>query len=326
MPGDPLLRIEDLHTRFLTSRGDLHALTGVDLDLSKGDTLGIVGESGCGKSVLALSILGLVPSPGRIERGRIFFEGTDLLGLSQDGLRRIRGGRISMIFQEPVTSLNPVYTIGDQIAEVIRLHQGDQVKTRSMARSMAAHMLEKVGISNARVRLKDYPHQLSGGMCQRVMIAMALACRPRLMIADEPTTALDVTTQAQILSLMNGLKEQTGTSIILVTHDLGIVEGFCQNCAVMYAGTIVESAGVEDFFADPLHPYTRGLLRAVPDVASRGQRLYSIPGQVPSLWETPQGCSFFDRCEERMDICRKQRPPIVKKGNNHMVRCWRYAT
>ncbi len=323
-----LLEIQDLHTYFHTPEGTVKALNGVDLVLKRGHTLSIVGESGCGKTVLAMTILRLIPQPpGRIERGRILFEGTDLLSLDDEGIRAIRGNKISMIFQEPMTSLNPVFTIGSQIEEVIALHQPEAASTRKQARETAVEMLDMVGIPFAEKRIDDYPHQLSGGMCQRVMIAMALACKPSLMIADEPTTALDVTTQAQILSLMADLKEETGTSIILVTHDLGVVAQSCEEVAVMYTGNVVEYAGVEDIFALPLHPYTKGLMRSVPtiDARQKGESLHAIPGNVPMLKDMPGGCTFHNRCEEVMEICRKEFPPVFVLHSGHCVRCWRYA-
>jgi peptide/nickel transport system ATP-binding protein/oligopeptide transport system ATP-binding protein len=323
-----LLEITDLHTHFHTPQGVVKALNGVDLGLAEGRTLGLVGESGCGKTVLALTILRLIPQPpGRIVQGRIVFQGTDLLAMSNDEIRRIRGNKISMIFQEPMTSLNPVFTIGSQIEEVIELHQPHLARTRKQARDMAVHMLDVVGIANASKRAGDYPHQLSGGMCQRVMIAMALACRPALMIADEPTTALDVTTQAQILSLMADLKAETGTAILLVTHDLGVVAQACEEVAVMYTGNVVEYASVHDIFEAPLHPYTKGLMRSIPTIEARrrGESLHTIPGNVPGLRDMPSGCTFHNRCEEIMEICPREYPPEFTPRPGHTVRCWRHA-
>ncbi|HDP24431.1 MAG TPA: ABC transporter ATP-binding protein [Deltaproteobacteria bacterium] len=325
--GD-LLIIEDLHTHFFTHDGIVRALDGIDLVLKSGKTLGIVGESGCGKTVLALSILRLIPNPpGRIVKGSIRFQGRDLLTLTEREIRQIRGNSISMIFQEPMTSLNPVFTIGSQLAEVVTLHQKRRAGTKAQAREVAIDMLKKVGIPSPEKRVRDYPHQLSGGMCQRVMIAMALACQPMLMIADEPTTALDVTTQAQILRLMNTLKEETGTSIIMVTHDLGIVAQTCQDVAVMYTGHVVEHAGVEAIFSCPLHPYTKGLMQSIPRMGEkvRGTRLYAIPGNVPTARNMPKGCSFNTRCPEVMEICRQETPPPFRPEPLHLVRCWRYA-
>ena len=325
--GD-LLVIQDLHTCFFTPEGVVRALDGVDLRLKKGQTLGLVGESGCGKTVLALSILRLIPDPpGRIVKGSIIFEGTDLLKLDEQAIRHIRGNKISMIFQEPMTSLNPVFTIGDQIAEVVLLHQRHRVSTKEQARDIAVDMLNIVGISSPGKRINDYPHQLSGGMCQRVMIAMALACRPSLMIADEPTTALDVTTQAQILCLMKDLKDEIDTSILMVTHDLGVVAQSCQEVAVMYTGNVVEYAFVDEIFSTPLHPYTKGLMRAIPRVGGRqkGEFLHAIAGNVPTLKDMPKGCTFNTRCPEVMDICRSEYPPVFRPKVNHAVRCWRYV-
>jgi peptide/nickel transport system ATP-binding protein len=324
-----LLEIIDLHTHFHTPEGVVKALNGVDLSLKEGRTLGLVGESGCGKTVLALTILRLIPQPpGKIVKGSIMFQGVDLLGLNNDEIRRIRGNKISMIFQEPMTSLNPVFTIGSQIEEVIELHQPHLARTRRQAQDMAVHMLDMVGITDAAKRVNDYPHQLSGGMCQRVMIAMALACRPALMIADEPTTALDVTTQAQILSLMADLKAETGTSIMLVTHDLGVVAQSCEEVAVMYTGNVVEYTDVNDLFQAPLHPYTKGLMRSIPTIEARkrGEVLHTIPGNVPGLRDMPTGCTFHNRCEEVMDICRVQYPPVFTPRPGHLVRCWRLAS
>ncbi|MCD6570575.1 MAG: ABC transporter ATP-binding protein [Deltaproteobacteria bacterium] len=323
-----ILLIDDLHTHFFTSDGVIKAVDGVTLSLKKGFVLGIVGESGCGKTVLALSVMRLIPDPpGRIVKGRIIFDGADLLALDEDEMRRIRGGQISMIFQDPMSSLNPVFTIGAQVSEVILLHDRDVSGPRP-ALAKAVDVLKIVGIPSPEKRIKDYPHQLSGGMRQRVMIAMALACRPKLMIADEPTTALDVTTQAQILTLMNDLKDKIGTSIILVTHDLGIVAETCQEVAVMYTGKIVEFSNVDKIFNNPLHPYTNGLMKALPVIDNRSEssRLYTIPGTVPPFTDLPSGCTFHDRCEESMDICAHEFPPVCYPEPDHMVRCWRFKT
>ncbi|HPR54763.1 MAG TPA: ABC transporter ATP-binding protein [Deltaproteobacteria bacterium] len=326
--GQFLLEIHDLHTQFTTPEGIVKAVDGVDLALRTGSTLGIVGESGCGKTVLALSILRLIPDPpGRITRGRIVFQGMDLLGLDDENMRSIRGNKISMIFQEPMTSLNPVFTIGSQIAEVILLHQRERAGNRREALAAVVDMLGLVGISRPEKRIHDYPHQLSGGMCQRVMIAMAMACKPALLIADEPTTALDVTTQAQILRLMDGLKTEIGTSVILVTHDLGIVAQVCQDVAVMYTGHVVEYSPARELFSDPLHPYTKGLMRSVPRLSAgfKGERLHAIPGTVPTFRDMPQGCTFHPRCPEVMDICRMEYPGVFHPSSGRKVRCWRYA-
>jgi peptide/nickel transport system ATP-binding protein/oligopeptide transport system ATP-binding protein len=325
--GDNLLDIQGLHTAFFTPEGVVKAVDGVTLTLKAGHTLGIVGESGCGKTVLALSVLRLVPDPpGKITQGCILFEGIDLLGLDEGMMRAIRGNKISMIFQEPMTSLNPVFTIGSQIAEVILLHQQKLAGSKKQALEIAADMLNMVGIPEAHKRIRDYPHQLSGGMCQRVMIAMAMACRPTLLIADEPTTALDVTTQAQILGLMRDLKEEIGTSIILVTHDLGVVAQVCQDVAVMYTGHVVEYSQADEIFSEPLHPYTKGLMKSVPRLrgAFKGERLYAIPGNVPTFKDMPLGCTFNPRCPEVMDICRAQFPPVFYPRAGREVSCWRY--
>ncbi len=322
-----LLTIEDLHTHFFTPDGVVKALDGVDLSIRQGHTLGIVGESGCGKTVLSLSILRLIPSPpGRIVKGRILFHGTDLLDLDEPDIRKIRGDRIAMIFQEPMTSLNPVFTIGNQIAEVILLHQHDKASTQKHALDMAIDLLRMVGIQSPDKRIRDYPHQLSGGMCQRVMIAMALACRPELLIADEPTTALDVTTQAQILALLEQLKAELGSSVMLVTHDLGIVAQTCQEVAVMYMGRVVEYAAVDTLFESPLHPYTKGLLRSIPILGAslRGGKLETIRGNVPTFKDMPQGCTFRDRCDEAFDRCLIS-PPAFHAAPGRMVRCWRWT-
>jgi len=324
-----LLEIENLHTYFFIPEGLVKAVDGVDLSLKAGHTLGIVGESGSGKTVLALSILRLIQQPpGKIVNGKIIFQGTDLVSLPESELRSIRGNKISMIFQEPMASLNPVFTIGSQIAEVILLHQRQRAKTYKEARSITMEMLRMVGLPSPEKRIWDYPHQLSGGGCQRVMIAMAMACRPALLIADEPTTALDVTTQAQILCLMTDLKEEINTSIILVTHNLGIVARICQDVAVMYTGHVVEYAPTAEIYSEPLHPYTKGLLKSIPALGarSRGERLFAIPGSVPTFKDMPEGCTFNTRCIEVMDICRKKYPPVFCPKPGHLVRCWRHGS
>jgi peptide/nickel transport system ATP-binding protein len=324
--GTALLEVRDLHTQFDTLDGVVRAVDGVSFDLSTGETLGIVGESGCGKSVTALSILRLIPpETGRISAGSILFEGNDLAKLGEQEMKRLRGHRISMIFQEPMTSLNPVLTIGTQIAENVVRHLGVSWKT---ARERSREMLDLVRISDSQRRLDEYPHQLSGGMRQRVMIAMALSCDPQVLIADEPTTALDVTVQAQILDLMLELKEKTGTAIVLITHDLGVVAETTQRVVVMYAGRKVEEAPVMALFDNPLHPYTRGLMRAIPrldlDLEEAGgrPRLQEIPGLVPRLTQPIVGCAFASRCELATDRCRAEVPPVVDAGGGHTVACW----
>jgi peptide/nickel transport system ATP-binding protein len=321
-----ILQVRDLHTQFNTLDGVVRAVDGVSFELARGETLGIVGESGCGKSVTALSILRLIPTEtGRIASGSIRFEGEELTALGEEAMKRLRGHRISMIFQEPMTSLNPVLTVGTQIAENVVRHLG--VPWRA-ARDRACEMLDLVRIADARRRLDEYPHQLSGGMRQRVMIAMALSCDPQVLIADEPTTALDVTIQAQILDLMLELKEKTGTAIVLITHDLGVVAETTQRVVVMYAGRKVEEAPVEVLFEEPLHPYTRGLMRAIPrldieaDAAGTRPRLQEIPGLVPILTRPIVGCAFAPRCGFATDRCRAEPPPIVDAGAGHTVACW----
>ncbi len=297
----------------------------VSLSIETGKTLGLVGESGCGKSVTAASIMGLVPiPPGKIAGGEILFEGVNLLKLPESRMKKIRGNRISMIFQEPMTSLNPVFTVGDQVAEVIRLHQG---LSRRETHDKVIEVFGMVGIPAAESRIKDYPHQMSGGMRQRVVIAMALACNPKLMIADEPTTALDVTIQAQILDLMNKLKEEAGASILFITHDLGVIAEMAQNVAVMYAGKVMEEADVDTLFAEPRHPYTIGLMSSIPVLGreEKRRRLSTIPGVVPSLFKLSEGCLFHERCAEAREECRRVSPPIIDLGNGHMVRCHNYA-
>jgi oligopeptide/dipeptide ABC transporter ATP-binding protein len=314
--------IRGLRTIFTTEDGIAAAVDGLDLDVRHGETLGLVGESGCGKSVTALSIMRLIPSPpGEIVAGEILFEGTDLLKLSESAMRKIRGNDISMIFQEPMTSLNPVFKVQDQIAEVFRVHRD---MSRSDAAEAAVNMLKKVGIPSPEKRAKDYPHQMSGGMRQRVMIAMALACDPKLMLADEPTTALDVTIQAQILELMNEIKAEKGTGIILITHDLGVVAETADRVAVMYTGKIVEEAPADKLFSSPQHPYTIGLLKSIPRIdeeKGKKSRLHVIKGMVPDMRRLPRGCTFQDRCPEVQEIC-KEPPALEKKSSGHLVRCW----
>jgi oligopeptide/dipeptide ABC transporter ATP-binding protein len=318
----PLLRIQDLYTHFHTLDGVIRAVDGVDLAVAPGETLGLVGESGCGKSVTALSILQLLRSPPAEIRGRIFFEGANLLEMDREGVRRIRGNRISMIFQEPMTSLNPVLTIGEQIAEAIVLHQGIG---QQAAWRRTVEMLQMVQIPEPGLRAKDYPHRLSGGMRQRAMIAMALSCNPQLLLADEPTTALDVTIQAQIISLLERLKAEFETAIIMITHDLGVIAEMAQRVVVMYAGQVVEEAPVKALFKRPLHPYTQGLLGSIPVIgrkAQTGRRLREIPGIVPSPLLSPRGCRFHPRCPQTMDVCRHRKPPTASFGDHRRVSCW----
>lgn len=318
-----ILKVDNLTTCFETSEGVIRAVDGVDLEMQTGETTGIVGESGCGKSALALSIMRLIPvPPGRIASGAVTFAGRDLLLLNDDEIRQVRGRDISMIFQEPMTSLNPVIRIGEQIAEVSRLHHG---LTSKEALRQAVEMLRLVGIPDPEKRIRDYPHQLSGGMRQRVMIAIAMTCNPRLLIADEPTTALDVTIQAQILDLIERLKSETGMSVMMITHDLGVIAETAQQVAVMYAGWIVEKASVEALFSNPLHPYTTGLMDSLPDPDrdyDRNGLLKVIPGSVPNLLHLPRGCRFQDRCRHAMDVCRKKEPPLMEVEPGHMSRCW----
>ena len=320
-----VLEIQQLQTYFYVRGQVAKAVDEVDLAIASGQTLGLVGESGCGKSVTAHSIIGLIPDPpGKVVGGRILFEGTNLLELPEARMRKIRGNRISMVFQEPMTSLNPVYSVGDQVAEVIKLHQR---LSRSETRNRVVEMLQLVGISEAEKCSACYPHQMSGGMRQRAMIAMALACSPTLMIADEPTTALDVTIQAQILALMNKLKEETGASILFITHDLGVIAEMAQHVVVMYAGKVMEYTDVKALFAEPKHPYTVGLLQSIP-VLGRGQRdqkLNAISGVVPSLLNVPSGCLFSDRCPDVFADCRTIEPHMYQVGKNHTARCLKYA-
>ncbi|MFH1090832.1 MAG: ABC transporter ATP-binding protein [Pseudomonadota bacterium] len=317
-----LLEVDDLHTVFEVEEGAAWAVDGVSFSLDEGKTLGLVGESGCGKSVTALSIMRLVPNPpGRIASGRVLLEGQDLLQLPEREMRRLRGNKISMIFQEPMTSLNPVFTVGDQIGEVFRLHQG--MKKAESFRA-AVQMLRQVGIPSPERRVGEYPHQMSGGMRQRVMIAMALACRPKLMIADEPTTALDVTIQAQILSLMNQLRREISTAILLITHNLSVVAQMADDVVVMYAGRVVESAPVVSLFGGNRHPYTVGLLRSLPPAPTEPpkDKLPVIEGMVPSLFELPSGCKFRDRCPHVFEPCSQEEPPLYQVGQDHLVRCY----
>jgi peptide/nickel transport system ATP-binding protein len=326
-PEADVLDVKGLQTVFFTASGLFRAVDDLSFHVKRGETLAIVGESGCGKSVSALSIMRLVPNPpGRIVGGEILLEGTDLLALDEGEMREVRGNRISMIFQEPMTSLNPVIRIGDQIGEAVRLHRDMSAK---QAWDRAVEMLRLVRIPEPARRAQEYPHQLSGGMRQRAMIAMALACRPALLIADEPTTALDVTIQAQILALMLELQKELGMGLILITHDLGVVAQTAQRVIVMYAGKKVEEADVDSLFANPLHPYTRGLMASIPAVpaaqAKANERLAEIPGTVPALTRLPQGCAFAPRCALAIDRCRQEYPPLRDFGGNHLAACWRAA-
>ncbi len=316
---DILLSVRGLRTEFHTDQGVARAVDGVSFDLPKGGTLALVGESGCGKSVTALSILRLIPDPpGRIAAGELLFDGKNLLALDKHEMRHIRGNDISMIFQEPMTSMNPVFRIGEQIAAVIRLHRG---LSRAEARREAVALMDRVGIPAAASRVDDYPHQMSGGMLQRVMIAMALACGPRLLIADEPTTALDVTIQAQILDLLNRLRAETDMSVLLITHDLGVVAETADQVVVMYAGKVVETASVHALFAEPKHPYTQALFASLPAM-SRGKRLVNIPGAVPAATNFPAGCRFHPRCPHAMPVCSRREPPLLDTGAAHQAACW----
>lgn len=315
-----LLEVKNLKTQFFTDEGIVKAVDDVSFSIGREETFGLVGESGCGKSVTALSIIGLIPwPPGKIVEGKIMLEGEDLLQKTEKQMQKVRGCKISMIFQEPMTSLDPVFTVGNEIMEVIQLHQGLE---KEEAWEKSIEMLRVVGIPDPERRMKEYPHQLSGGMRQRVMIAMALSCNPKLLIADEPTTALDVTIQAQILRLMGNLKDDFQASVLLITHDLGVIAQQCENVAVMYAGEIVEIGSVEAIFENPLHPYTEGLNNAIPRLDVDTDRLQIIEGNVPNLIEVPSGCRFHDRCQYTMDVCRQQHPTMEERENNHFVRCY----
>lgn len=315
-----LLEIKDLTVKFFTEDGTVNAVERVSFDIEKEETLGVVGESGCGKSVTVLSVMRLLPSPpAKITSGKILFEGEDLLSKSEAEMRRIRGNLISMVFQEPMTSLNPVFTIGHQISEAIILHQK---LSKKEARERAIEMLRLVGIPNPEKRYWEYPHQLSGGMRQRVMIAMALSCSPKLLIADEPTTALDVTIQAQILDLIERLKEKVGMSVLMITHDLGVIAEMAKRVVVMYAGQVVEESPCEDIFENPLHPYTVGLLKSIPRLEGKKSRLHVIEGNVPNPLNFPSGCRFHPRCFEAKKICGEKMPSLVEVEGNRKVRCF----
>ncbi|BCY16927.1 MAG: ABC transporter ATP-binding protein [Chloroflexi bacterium] len=325
--SDPLLQVKNLRTYFYTEDGVVKAVDGVDFDVFPGEILGLVGESGCGKSVTSFSIMRLVGIPGKIVSGEILFEGKDLLKLPEDEMVKMRGNRLSMIFQQPQSSLNPVFTAGDQVAEVLQIHQK---MPKEQAWERAVELLRLVGIPDPKSKAHAFPHEMSGGQAQRVMIAMGLALNPRLLIADEPTTALDVTIQAQILDLMLELREKTGTSIILITHDLGVISDMADRVAVMYAGHVVEQCKVDVLFEKPYHPYTQGLIGSIPVLGKVADRLEVIPGNVPNLVNLPAGCRFAPRCrlceQYKMDICSQQNPPLVEVQPGHLVRCWLYQS
>jgi oligopeptide/dipeptide ABC transporter ATP-binding protein len=320
-PADAILEVENLRTSFFTADGVVHAVDNVSFNVRRGEAVALVGESGCGKSVTAMSIMRLVAPPGKITAGSIKFRGRDLADLSEREMRTVRGNDIAMVFQEPMTSLNPVFKIGSQVAEAIRIHKDVSKKE---AWRMAGEMLEIVSIPDPVKRLDDYPHQLSGGMRQRVMIAMALSCDPELLIADEPTTALDVTIQAQIMELLGQLQERLGLAILLITHDLGVVAEFCERVVVMYTGRVVEEASVRDLFERPAHPYTRGLLKSLPSVTSneKGGRLPTIKGMVPPITSLPSGCKFNPRCPDVMEICYGNEPALMPVGEGQSARCY----
>ncbi len=325
MKEDYILSIKDLHVHFNTIQGIVRAVNGMNLSICKGEAVGIVGESGCGKTMTALSILRLVPGPlGRIVQGEIKFDGKDLLSLPEKEMRKIRGSQISMIFQDPMTSLNPCYTVGNQLAEVFRLHRKELANKKIHDHSV--ELLKLVEIPMPELRIRQYPHELSGGMRQRVMIASALACNPEILIADEPTTALDVTIQAQILELIHKLREESKTAVILITHNLGLMAENVERVLVMYMGKVVEQGRVDDVINHPFHPYTKGLFRSIPRMTKyfteMKQKLYEIPGVVPSLIALPQGCAFAPRCLQRMEICEQRQPEMVEVGANHSVWCW----
>ncbi|AKI97163.1 ABC transporter ATP-binding protein [Kosmotoga pacifica] len=319
MEKKPLLEVKGLKTYFYTEDGIVKAVDGVSFEVYSGETLGIVGESGCGKSVTSLSIMRLLDEKGEIAGGEIIFDGKDILSLSEEEMRKMRGNEMAMIFQEPMTALNPVYTVGDQIMEAILLHQDVD---RDTARKMAIDMLKKVGIPEPEKRVDEYPHELSGGMRQRAMIAMSLSCNPKLLFADEPTTALDVTIQAQILELMLELQKEYGMAIVMITHDLGVIAEMAERVVVMYAGKVVEYADVRTLFKDPKHPYTWGLMNAIPRLDEDKEKLYNIPGVVPDPLDFPKGCRFNTRCPIATDKCRTEEPPLEEIEPGHKAACW----
>ena len=323
MSDHKLLEIKNLTVQYLTVDGCVHAVEGLNLSLNEGETLGLVGETGAGKTTTVKSIMRILPDPpAKIQNGEIYFEGEDLLKKSKKEMQKIRGNEISMIFQEPMTSLNPIIRCGKQIAESLRLHRGMKKKE---AMEEAIKMMQAVGIANPQARAYEYPHQMSGGMRQRVMIAMALACQPQILIADEPTTALDVTIQAQILDLIRDLNQEMNTSVVFITHDLGVVSELCDTVIVMYNGHIVEKAPTADIFREPLHPYTQGLLSAIPRITKERKPLSTIEGMVPNPVERIKGCRFWPRCPKACDRCRKEEPPVFSVGEDRQVRCWLYA-
>ena len=321
----PLLEVKGLKTYFYTEDGIVRAVDGVNFEVYPGEVLGIVGESGCGKSVTSLSIMRLISKPGRVDAGEILLDGENLLNLSEDEMTKVRGNRISMIFQQPQTALNPVFKVGDQLAEVLSVHQD---LGKDAGKKRAVELLKMVGVPDPERRVEAYPHELSGGMAQRVMIAMALACIPELLIADEPTTALDVTIQAQILDLMRDMRKEMGTSVILITHDLGVVAEMAERVAVMYAGEVVEQTDVNSLFDEPLHPYTQGLIGSIPILGEIKEKLDVIPGSVPNLVNLPPGCRFAPRCQARfkhaLTICTEVKPDLEEIKTGHFVRCWLY--
>lgn len=322
MVEESILDVRNLSTHFFTENGVVEAVNHVNFHIPEGQTVCIVGESGCGKSVTAMSIMGLIADPpGKIVNGEVWFEGEDLVKASKKEMRRMRGNDMSMIFQEPMSSLNPVLTIGEQIIEPLQEHQ---LLTKKQAKKQALSLIELVGIGRGEEIYTSYPHQLSGGMLQRIMIAIALSCNPRLLIADEPTTALDVTIQAQILALLKSIKEERNMSMLLITHDLGVVAEVADHVVVMYAGKVIEEGSVIDIFKEPKHPYTKGLLQSKPIINQRKDRLHSIPGQVPQLIDLKPSCYFYDRCAHRMDICAGKAPKDTRISDNHQVACWLY--
>ena len=316
--SENILELKNLKTHFFTKHGEVPAVDGVDITVPKGKIIGIVGESGCGKSVTATSIMHLIEKPGRIVDGQVLFDGEDITYASAKEINKIRGDRMTMIFQEPMTSLNPVYTVGKQVSEAIILHQN---VSKEEAKKMTIDIFEQVGIPEPEKRFKSYPHQLSGGLRQRVMIGMAMVCKPDLMIADEPTTALDVTIEAQILHLMREMQQKSGASIIMITHNLGVVAELCDEVYVMYAGKVMEHAEIHELFENPCHPYTYGLLNSIPDTQGTKERLYTIKGMVPNLLKLPQGCRFCPRCDKAMKICMTTQPELQTVADGHEVRC-----